>query len=87
MMKRIKNIFKMTLVLALMLTTFSGTAAIQAAGPRAPYHWDQRDDRNRHHDWDKDHRDRDEKKNDNANKKINWALGLAAVAAVVAIAK
>lgn len=95
MMKRIKNILKMTLITTLVLTTFSGAVAVQAAGPRHDRPgWEQRDDRyDRDRDrYDRDHRDRDRKSDaqedaDDANKKANWALGVAAVAAIIAIAK
>ena len=51
MMKRIKNILKMTLITTLVLTTFSGAVAVQAAGPRHDRPgWEQRDDRYRDHD-------------------------------------
>ncbi|MCH4188231.1 MAG: hypothetical protein LKF74_01870 [Megasphaera sp.] len=95
MMKRMKNIIKMALVTALMLTSFTGAVAVQAAGPGPQQRWEQRNDRP---DWHRDdhydnhrdnHRDRYErnKKDSNSNNKVNWALGLAAVAAVVAISK
>lgn len=93
MMKRIKNILKMTLITTLVLTTFSGAVAVQAAGPRHDRPgWEQRDDRRDHRDrdWDrdrKDHKSKTQEDADDANKKANWALGVAAVAAIIAIAK
>lgn len=94
MMKRLKDFLKVTMVLAVILTTFSGAVAVQAAGPRHDRPgWEQRDDRYRDHDRDRDHDDkyktREELQDDadSANKKANWALGVAAVAAIIAIAK
>ncbi len=96
MMKRIKNIFKLTLVTALLLTTLSGAVAVQAAGPGGPKDGghpriEERDhggrDRGPDHDrYRDDHKDPKEEV-DSANKKANWALGVAAVAAVIAITK
>ncbi len=95
MMKRMQNILKMTLIMVLTLTTFSGAIAVQAAGPRPHQQWEQRDDRNRNdrpapprrddRHWDKKDNAKDEA--DSANKKANWALGIAAVAAIIAVAK
>lgn len=100
MMKRIKSMLKVTLITALVMTTFSGAVAVQAAGPKHDRPgWEQRDDRydrdrnNRHdREYERDHRDKDRKSDaqedaDDANKKANWALGVAAVAAIIAIAK
>lgn len=100
MMKRIKNILKMTLIMTLVLTTFSGAVAVQAAGPRHDRPgWEQCDDRYRDHDrrdrdrrdhdkdWKRDHKSKTQEDADDANKKANWALGVAAVAAIIAIAK
>jgi hypothetical protein len=88
MKKHIKNIIKMTLVMALMITSFMGAVAVQAAGPGPQQRLEQRDDRPDMHrdDNHRHHRDRDNS-DSNSNNKVNWALGLAAVAAVVAITK
>lgn len=91
MMKRIKSMLKVMLITALVMTTFSGAVVVQAAGPKHDRPgWEQRDDR---HDRDHNNRhDKDRKSDaqedaDDANKKANWALGVAAVAAIIAIAK
>lgn len=102
MMKRIQRIGKMALVMALLITSFSGSLiAVQAAEPwHRDNRWEQRDDRDQ---WDRDHRgdrpdrhdrwNRDDEKTkaqkdaDEANKKANWALGIAVVAGIIAATK
>lgn len=93
------------LVFVLTLTTFSGAAlTAQAAGPRPPQryeerdaHWDPQDDRDwkqaqkeRERDqrrWEKNHKSSAQKKVDQANRKANIAMGVAAVATIIALSK
>lgn len=93
MMKRIQKVTKMTLVMTMMLTMLSGaTVAVQAADhrPLRPPQWEQRD--NPRHDR-PDYRENNHRKSkaqeevDSANKRANWAIGIAAVAAVIALSK
>lgn len=87
------HIIRIALVLVITLTTFSGAAlTAQAAGPRPPQryaHWKQlqkereRDQRR----WEKDHKSSSQRDADQANRKANIAIGVAAVAAVIALSK
>lgn len=100
MMKRLQRISKMALVMALLITSFSGSlVAVQAADPwHRDNRWEQRDDRDRWNDrdhrndrhdrWDKnDEKSKAQKDADDANKKANWALGIAVVAGIIAATK
>lgn len=98
-MKKFNYIVRMMLVLVVTFMTFSGAAlTAQAAEPHSHSHrWEQRDDRDyRHHDsdweknrkkWEKDHKSESQKKVDKANRKANIAIGVAAVATIIALAK
>lgn len=98
-MKKFNYIVRMMLVLVVTFMTFSGAAlTVQAAEPHSHSHrWEQRDDRDyRHHDgdweksrkrWEKDHKSESQKKVDKANRKANIAIGVAAVATIIALAK
>ncbi len=98
-MKKFNYIVRMMLVLVVTFMTFSGAALMaQAAEPHCHSHrWEQRDDRDyRHHDsdweknrkqWEKDHKSESQKKVDKANRKANIAIGVAAVATIIALAK
>lgn len=99
MMNRIQKLAKIILVMVVMVTSFSSTAMVaQAAGPRHDNQrwedrwnrndrrddWNHRDDRN----WNKDdHKTQAQKDADEANKKANWALGIAVVAGIIAATK
>lgn len=100
MMKRLQRISKMALVMALLITSFSGSlVAVQAADPwHRDNRWEQRDDRDyrndrdhrndRHDRWDKkDEKSKAQQDADDANKKANWALGIAVVAGIIAATK
>ncbi|WP_419061820.1 hypothetical protein [Megasphaera sp.] len=96
-MKKFQNIMRMALVLVITVATFSGAAlTAQAAEPR-PYdqqQWEQQDN-NRHRDNHNDKKyknDWKEKENpkkdvDQANRKANIAIGVAAIATIVALSK
>ena len=102
-MKKFQNIMRMALVLVITVATFSGAAlTAQAAEPR-PYdqqQWEQQDN-NRHRDNHNDKKDKNDKnyKNDwkekenpkkdvdQANRKANIAIGVAAIATIVALSK
>ncbi|MGF0150182.1 hypothetical protein [Megasphaera elsdenii] len=98
-MKKFNYIVRMMLVLVVTFMTFSGAAlTVQAAEPHSHSHrWEQRDDRDyRHHDgdweknrkrWEKDHKSESQKKVDKANRKANIAIGVAAVATIIALTK
>lgn len=98
-MKKFNYIVRMMLVLVVTFMTFSGAAlTAQAAEPHSHSHrWEQRDDRDyRHHDgdweknrkqWEKDHKSESQKKVDKANRKANIAIGVAAVATIIALTK
>lgn len=98
-MKKFNYIVRMMLVLVVTFMTFSGAAlTAQAAEPHSYSHsWEQRDDRDyRHHDgdwekhrkrWEKDHKSESQKKVDKANRKANIAIGVAAVATIIALTK
>ena len=98
-MKKFNYIVRMMLVLVVTFMTFSGAAlTAQAAEPHSySPSWDQRDDRDyRHHDgdweknrkrWEKDHKSEYQKKVDKANRKANIAIGVAAVATIIALTK
>lgn len=98
-MKKFNYIVRMMLVLVVTFMTFSGAAlTAQAAEPHSYSHsWEQRDDRDyRHHDddweknrkrWEKDHKSEYQKKVDKANRKANIAIGVAAVATIIALTK
>ena len=91
-MKKFNYIVRMMLVLVVTFMTFSGAAlTAQAAEPHSHSHrWEQRDDRDyRHHDgdWEKNHKSESQKKVDKANRKANIAIGVAAVATIIALAK
>lgn len=98
-MKKFNYIVRMMLVLVVTFMTFSGAAlTAQAAGPRDyPRRWEQRDDRDyRHNDrnwekerknWEKDHKTSTQKDVDKANRKANIAIGVAAVATIIALTK
>lgn len=70
----------------------------QAAGPRDyPQRWEQHDDRDYRHDdrnwekerkdWEKNHKTSTQKDVDKANRKANIAIGVAAVATIIALTK
>lgn len=98
-MKKFNYIVRMMLVLVVTFMTFSGAAlTVQAAEPHSHSpRWEQRDDRDyRHHDgdweknrkrWEKDHKSESQKKVDKANRKANIAIGVAAVATIIALTK
>ena len=98
-MKKFNYIVRMMLVLVVTFMSFSGAAlTVQAAEPHSHSHrWEQRDDRDyRHHDgdweknrkrWEKDHKSESQKKVDKANRKANIAIGVAAVATIIALTK
>lgn len=95
------HIIRIALVLVITLTTFSGAAlTAQAAGPRPPQRYEERDahwkqlqkerERERERDqrrWEKDHKSSSQRDADQANRKANIAIGVAAVAAVIALSK
>ena len=95
-MKKFQNIMRMALVLVVTVATFSGAAlTAQAAEPR-PYNqqWEHQDnDRHRDNHNDKKYKnDWKEKENpkkdvDQANRKANIAIGVAAIATIVALSK
>lgn len=103
MMKNIKRMSKVAVVMALLVTSFSGSiVAVQAAEPwHRDNRWEQRDDRDRwdhrddrhdrydrHDRWNKeDEKTKAQKDADEANKKANWALGIAVVAGIIAATK
>lgn len=93
MMKRIQKMTKMTLVLTMMMTMLSGaTVAVQAADhrPPRPSQWEDRWDNHRGDRPDyhrNDRKSKAQKDADEANKKANWALGISAVAAIIALSK
>lgn len=89
------HIIRIALVLVITLTTFSGAAlTAQAASPRPPQRYEERDahwkqlqmerDQRR---WEKDHKSSSQRDADQANRKANIAIGVAAVAAVIALSK
>ena len=98
-MKKFNYIVRMMLVLVVTFMTFSGAAlTAQAAGPRDyPKRWEQHDDRDYRHDdrnlkkerkdWEKNHKTSTQKDVDNANRKANIAIGVAAVATIIALTK
>ena len=98
-MKKFNYIVRMMLVLVVTFMTFSSAAlTAQAAGPRDyPRRWEQRDDRDYRHDdrnwekerknWEKDHKTSTQKDVDKANRKANIAIGVAAVATIIALTK
>lgn len=91
-MKKFNYIVRMMLVLVVTFMTFSGAAlTAQAAGPRDyPQRWEQRDDRNwekERKDWEKNHKTSTQKDVDKANRKANIAIGVAAVATIIALTK
>lgn len=103
MMNNIKRLSKVALVMALLVTSFSGSiVAVQAAEPwHRDNRWEERDDRDqwhhrddrpdypkRHDRWNKeDEKTKAQKDADEANKKANWALGIAVVAGIIAATK
>lgn len=98
-MKKFNYIVRMMLVLVVTFMIFSGAAlTAQAAGPRDyPQRWEQRDDRDYRHDdrnwekerkdWKKNHKTSTQKDVDKANRKANIAIGVAAVATIIALTK
>ena len=97
-MKKFQNIMRMALVLVVTVATFSGAAlTAQAAEPR-PYNqqWEHQDN-DRHRDNHNDKKDKNHKKYkndwnpkkdvDQANRKANIAIGVAAIATIVALSK
>lgn len=97
-MKKFNYIVRMMLVLVVTFMTFSGAAlTAQAAGPRDyPQRWEQRDDQNHRDDrnwdkdrkdWEKNHKTSAQKDVDKANRKANIAIGVAAVATIIALTK
>lgn len=91
------HIIRIALVLVITLTTFSGAAlTAQAAGPRPPqryeqqdYHWKhwQKEQERDQRRWEKNHKSSSQKEVDRANRKANIAIGVAAVATVIALSK
>ncbi len=91
------HIIRIALVLVITLTTFSGAAlTAQAAGPRPPQRYEQQDDHWKHWQkererdlrrWEKNHKSSSQKEVDRANRKANIAIGVAAVATVIALSK
>ena len=91
------HIIRIALVLVITLKTFSGAAlTAQAAGPRPPQRYEERDahwkqlQKERERDqrrWEKDHKSSSQRDADQANRKANIAIGVAAVAAVIALSK
>lgn len=100
-MKKLQNIMRMALVLVITVATFSGAAlTAQAAEPR-PYnqqwehqdndrHRDNHNDKKYKNDWkekEKPGKSNPKKDVDQANRKANIAIGVAAIATIVALSK
>lgn len=99
MKKKSQWIVKVMLTLIMTFTACSGAVmTAQAAGnhnhdyryeQRDDYSWDRDSDRHHKEDWKKydTHRDDDKKVDKGTNNKANWAIGLSALAVVIAATK
>lgn len=100
-MKKMSALVKIMMVFVFSFMTFSGAALTAQAA--SPHHdgprWEQHDDRDHHHDrhdryekdhhdrWEKDHKSKEQKEAESAKKRANIAIGVAAVATIVALTK